>query len=858
MKEDPLKIAEEIADRAEVRWADGSDRHPLVKNLRRIAAIADAYHLSPDASQNGAPESGSSGAEPGPKKLFEWGHLQVIAPIAKGNFGEVYRAFDPALEREVALKLRHPESFSMPSWSYIQEARRLARVRHPNVLAIHGAGTHNGRVGLWCDLIQGDTLGEKLRRDGPFEFEPALVLALGLAEALASVHRAGIVHCDIKSSNVMLDADGRVVLMDFGAGNDARQNGRKKEMSFGTPLYMAPELFKGQSAQTPCDIYSFGVLLFQTLTNRFPIEAKTLPEIIYQHETGRYLALNKLRPGLPKPLVDLVHSCLASDPDARPKAEELVKRLQWIVEIPDRKLKQRLRLGLIAVLCLGILVSSWGYFKAKRETARTRQAQVETQAIHDFLTDVLAAPAPAEKGRNIKVLDVLDDARSQIEPKFGQKPRLKASIMYTLGRTFGRLAEFAQAEELLTASLELYTDNYGGEDPRTLQCRVAMAEVLLKSGKISEAEIMFPLLLDQCLEVLGTSHYITGNCAILYALVHERRTRLAEAESLLLQVFEWRRALVIDDDHCTRLAMHHLGNVYMAGGKYGQAEPLLRELTEWQIQAAGLKHPNTISVRVTLATALVYQGKLKEAETILRENLAVAREVFGPSQDRVTAIQSNLAFLLGDMGKSAEALAQIDELLLIVKEKPVLDEGLFINLKIGQANALRELGRTAEAEAVLRECIPADPAFSGETDPNSGILLYNLAEILIETGRCEEGETFAQRARDFFARVLGVDHHFTLEASDLFGACLFQRGQIEEAIAIHERVLAGKEKILAENSAHFLNTLKNLVSAYRASGRTADAAKVSRKYYEIHRNLYGEENEKTRLAKAELAKLGGQ
>src|SRR5512132_2593923 len=139
--------------------------------------------------------------EPGPL-LFAWGPLQVLERVGEGAGGEVYRAFDPGLRTEVALKLLKPGS----SWSpaardrFQDEARKLAQVRHPNVLAVHGVGEHEGRMGIWTDFIRGCSLEEYIRDD----------------RALAAVHARGLVHCDVKASNVMREQGGRILLMDFG------------------------------------------------------------------------------------------------------------------------------------------------------------------------------------------------------------------------------------------------------------------------------------------------------------------------------------------------------------------------------------------------------------------------------------------------------------------------------------------------------------------------------------------------------------------------------------------------------------------------------------------------------------------
>ena len=147
-------------------------------------------------------------------QLETWGHLRICERIGRGAFGEVYRAWDTRLDREVALKLM-PVALAAgaeAASSIIHEGRLLARVRHPNVVTIYGADEIDGYVGLWMELVPGRTL-EDLLRDGQ-TFEPGEVAHIGLesARALAAVHAAGLLHRDIKAQNVLRQEDGRIVL----------------------------------------------------------------------------------------------------------------------------------------------------------------------------------------------------------------------------------------------------------------------------------------------------------------------------------------------------------------------------------------------------------------------------------------------------------------------------------------------------------------------------------------------------------------------------------------------------------------------------------------------------------------------
>src|SRR5262249_11140650 len=157
---------------------------------------------------------------------FRWGPLEVRHRIGSGSFGEVFVARDPRLQREVALKLRRAGALER-SKRWLDEARRLARVRHPNVVTVYGADQHDGRGGLWMELVHGRTLEERLRHEGPLGAREGALIGAELCAALAAVHGQGLVHGDVKTHNVMREGApgasrdaGRIVLMDFGSAHE--------------------------------------------------------------------------------------------------------------------------------------------------------------------------------------------------------------------------------------------------------------------------------------------------------------------------------------------------------------------------------------------------------------------------------------------------------------------------------------------------------------------------------------------------------------------------------------------------------------------------------------------------------------
>lgn len=332
-----LSVAEAISEGKPVDWpAEQSAHHDLakkLKQLRLLEAVASAHRAPPMVQEGEAgaggfvestetavgPGEGATGREAIP--ISAWGHLEIRELLGQGGFADVYRAYDPSLRRDVALKLlRAVRARRDPTTArFLEEARRLARVRHPNVLVVLGAEEHEGRAGLWTDLVRGKTLERCLAEQGPLGAHEACLIGIDLCGALAAVHSAGLVHRDVKTSNVMREHGGRIVLMDFGSVSDlvdGDSSGTPETIS-GTPLFMAPEQLRGAAATPSTDIYSLGVVLYHLVSGHFPVEASSFSELQEKHRKGERVPLRDHRPDLPAAFVQVVERALANDPGHR-------------------------------------------------------------------------------------------------------------------------------------------------------------------------------------------------------------------------------------------------------------------------------------------------------------------------------------------------------------------------------------------------------------------------------------------------------------------------------------------------------------------------------------------------------------
>jgi Protein kinase domain/FG-GAP repeat len=350
MPDDPiLDDALAVADRRAASTPPPSEGLRLLDRLMRVF---------------GAPST--SPPEPRTASLFPWGPLDVKQSLGSGSFGEVYSAWDPTLHREVALKLRSPEVGTL---RWLDEARNLARIRHPHVLTVYGADVLDGRAGIWTELISGRTLEQELESTGPFSEAETVRVGRDIASALVAVHAAGLVHGDIKTANIMLengDAPRRSVLVDFGTADKMVADDEIPAYLMGTPLTMAPEVLDGQPATGASDVYGLGATLFRVLTGRYPIEAETIDDLRQAHASGKRASVRSLAPQVSPRLARALERSLEPDPAKRwPSAQTFQGALDDVAD-PTRRIRARAGAigagvaALAAIVVVAILVTRPG------------------------------------------------------------------------------------------------------------------------------------------------------------------------------------------------------------------------------------------------------------------------------------------------------------------------------------------------------------------------------------------------------------------------------------------------------------------------------------------------------------------
>ncbi|MCL6286584.1 MULTISPECIES: Stk1 family PASTA domain-containing Ser/Thr kinase [Streptomyces] len=248
------------------------------------------------------------------------GRYRIEARIAVGGMATVYRAVDTRLDRVLALKVMHPALATDVSFveRFIREAKSVARLAHPNVVAVFDQGAQGAYVYLAMEYVAGCTLRDVLRERGALQPRAALDILEPVLAALGAAHRAGFVHRDMKPENVLIGDDGRVKVADFGLVRAVGTATDTTGSLLGTVSYLAPEQIEHGSADTRSDVYACGVVLYEMLTGAKPHTGENAAQVIYQHLNSDVPAPSAVVPGLPVALDSLVASATARNPEVRP------------------------------------------------------------------------------------------------------------------------------------------------------------------------------------------------------------------------------------------------------------------------------------------------------------------------------------------------------------------------------------------------------------------------------------------------------------------------------------------------------------------------------------------------------------
>ena len=796
------KAARAIADRQPLsETADGLSASQLqsVRELQDIASIFRSVSTQSESKDRSV--------------LFKWRHLDVLEWIGGGSFGDVYRAFDPVLQREVALKLiRQSADDSYVSDAMAGEARRLAKVRHPNVLAIHGAGQAQSQLGIWFDLLSGETLEALLQKSGTLSPDSVLNIALDLSSALAAVHDQNLIHGDVKPANILVEADERPVLMDFGAARD----GDQRIASVGSPRFLAPEKLLDGHNSPASDMYALGVLLFRSLTGKYPVESETLDELRNWHKGGKSPCLS----ALPRRWRGLIHSLLAVDPAARPTAVSLGRQLLHLRDARKRTAR-RMAVGAIVVsLIVGLVGSIVGHQVAQRQLER---AEATTEA----LLDVFRSPRPSRSGRALLALDLVREFEPRLQATLTDYPSSQATVMQELAGTYLYFDDFDAVRRLSERALTLCS-HCDLKALATIELRHhhLMTEVNLVQRDLTAAEDHARLALS-----IARERYDESSGEVVFALARMGDALLAkrfpaQARPYLEEAMAGVNAVQWKDSDRQSFVYGAWLLLLMVDRSMEEAEQFARWFVDWSLETHGERHSSTLSAYQDLTRILIETGQLGEASERIRHSIAVATQWLG--EDDVTALSLKLhhALIVHDQGHLQESIVLLEGIRDTALSSPDGNQEILLVASGNLANRYKDDGQFDRAESTYKWVIERAIATLGSTHPRVLLNQGNLAEMYLQMERYDDAIGLAETVEKIALTRFGEEDPSTSFARVVQGRGLVSLGRHGAALlklrpgAEHLRAKYGETGTLAMR-AEF-----HLASALSLTGKAVDSAEA--------------------------------
>lgn len=355
------------------------------------------------------------------------GKYRIERELGRGGFATVYQAHDPTLDRRVAIKTPHPAYLADPEFvaRFRREALTAAQLNHPNIITIHEIGDQDGVPFIVMQLLEGVTLQAWLAQNRP-DAATALRLLEGVAAALDYAHSKGFVHRDVKPANIIVTPNHEAVLTDFGIARAFDATNPSLSAAIGTPRYMAPEQAEGRPLTAACDIYGFGVLLYEVLIGGPPFTGATPAALLHQQVHAAPPDPHRVNPDLPPAAGSHLLEALAKDPSRRPKsAKTLVRTLLADLEgRPSRPswqpwaMRGALLLAVVFVALIATLVARG------RAPAGSQPGGLAASPIPAATLPPIATPVqPATGGAHIFVEYVVD-ASAAMQAPFGSSTRL--------------------------------------------------------------------------------------------------------------------------------------------------------------------------------------------------------------------------------------------------------------------------------------------------------------------------------------------------------------------------------------------------------------------------------------------------
>ena len=846
--------------------------------------------------------------DPPPARLSRY---EVRGRIAAGGMGKVYEAYDPQLQRRVALKVLRSELLDTAGREHwrarlLREAQAMARLSHPNVLAVHDAGSEGERVFIAMDLVEGDTLNDWAAA-APRSWRAVLAVMLQAGEGLAAAHRAGLVHRDFKPSNVLVDRSGRALVLDFGLAaaissaeappppldssiptvppTPARTSSGDSltipGIVMGTPGFMAPEQLEGRTTDFRCDQFSFCATFYEVLHRARAYPGHTVDEYRRSLREVRLASLPRAR--VPEFLHRALLRGLQLQPGARfPSMDALLAELR---KDPSAARRRWLGRGAVAAAVLAVPTTLWverrsracqsaeqelvGAWDAERADAVSRAflatgknhagetAHLVRARLDDWAGKWVAARRDACLATRVRGEQSEEDLQLRFRCLDARRDDLAALVQVFAG------ADAQVVDQAATASAELPALRpcadlvtlrapvpLPAEEGRrhaldVMRGEVSMLQALLASGRYQTGvDLGGPLLVR--VRAAGYPPLLASALLVTGSLQAEAGALDAAAANLEEAV---RVADTARDDRTRALAALALAD--LVGRRQARYQDGLRALENAAavVSRAGDDHELRGSLEYTRSTLLWKLGKLPEALGAGERALVERQKAFGPNHPFTASVRNNLGNIQQAMGHLEPALAQY-QLALNGMEATLGPEHPTVALALNNVGAvLWDLGRLEDARASFERSVQIRERALGPTHPAVARSLTNLGAVEQSLGRLPEAARDLARAVQIQEATLGPDHLDLVPGLVNLAGVLLEQGKHAEALERCKRADAINRKELGPEHHDLTYAQACLAEALVGLGRAPEAIPQA----EHALKLLGPKPVAAEVAEAELA-----
>lgn len=713
------------------------------------------------------------------------GGYRVVGELGRGGMGIVFDAEQEEPRRRVALKVVPSGAHLEPTLvrRFQRESRVLARLQHPAIAQIYEAGTAKVGLAMWpyfaMERIDGEQLNDWLDRQPPMESR--LQLFAEVCDAIQHAHQNHVLHRDIKPNNIMVvpgnqPGSFRPKVLDFGVALPIDDQGRDRSFVthsghlMGTVAFMSPEQMGGESnaLDARSDVYALGVLLYWLLTRRLPLPVSDRPihvaaQIIRLEEP---IQLRSIDPTISSELGTIVHRALEKAPSRRyPTAASLgedVRRFlrnepvmardpsTWYLAAKFARRNRGLVAGVTATflaLVFGLVTTNLAFLEAVRERDRAESALHASDAMSNFLTDVLASSDSWSNGVDVKVRDIIEPAAASISARFSDLPLTEARLHSTVGRVYLSLG----LHERAVHHLELASERFDGLTDVSVLDRMlvstGLGQSLIELGRFDDGRVVlekaYGLLAPQfepedpqllpLLNVLASLRLILGDESSALLLIEDAERRASYYDDFSQpEVIEllFNRAFYHRRRSEPQLAYDYLENLYRAvreghGSKFSSVQR------------------SVVAERLgTISRAL---GQTDRALALHQEAQALQLQELGPAHQFTILSTHQYARTLAKAGRIQEGLIKIGQVSELLEKDaeaqglPFLEPTVLLNARARLLARIPE--RRQEAEKVLRTLIARYQEELGEKATRTQKIRGELVTLLLRDQRYEEAKT---------------------------------------------------------------------------------------------------------------------